>query len=133
MTDLIELAERCERGSGADRELDADIAMAVLGLTHDGRPEPYRNYTRTDADGFQVTGADTVMVRPYTISLDATVALLERVLPGWMWSVSASGNSWATVTGPPNRVGYWTSGHPKSPARALLAATLRALSSKEPT
>ncbi len=127
------LAERVEAGSGSDRELDAAIAQAVLGLTHDGRPEPYRRWMRKDPDGAIMYGSDVVMIRRFTDSLDAAVALVERALPDARWSVSTNegeglGETYATVYEPDRVSIAGMSGMPEyMPARALLAATLRAL------
>lgn len=65
MTNLLELAERVERASGASRELDAEIAAHLCGGTvdRDGR------YWKPGVRGFSI--ADR-----YTASIDAAVSLL---------------------------------------------------------
>lgn len=56
MRDLIAKIEKLD---GPDREVDAEIASALLGRK--------------------------IGVAKYTASLDVAVALVERVLPGWWW------------------------------------------------
>jgi hypothetical protein len=128
MADLIELAERVEKGEGPDAKLDRAIFDLCLG----GRFWEEENgafFTR------EYRGQATPV--SFTSSLDAVVALLERVLPGW-------GHGYATgwygkdmpggFVFPPNSGADLlkaTLGKGSSPARALLAAILRALSEKD--
>lgn len=103
----LALAERCEKATGPDREIDFDIDVA--------RHAPKR------IRGFQA-------LAPYTASIDAITALIERKLPRWSWSASLSetrkfaqadlGRSYPTN----RRV---TTEH-KTPALALCAAFCRA-------
>lgn len=117
--DMIELAERCERGIGWDSALDKAI-MRALGYS-------WRGMDYWHDDGKTIWKGQTC----FTASLDATVALLERVLPGWGWKTGAPlpspGKPWATVFTVEQR----THGNATSPARALLAAILRALAAKD--
>ena len=69
-------------------------------------------------------------------SIDAFVALLNAVLPGWWWQVSATWNGKAHVAlyppNPPNPAGTGkASGSNPDPARAGLIAILKALIAKE--
>lgn len=131
---LSALIARVEEGTGPDRELEARVWCALGGfkfVTWDGAGCVYR-----DVNG--INHVDRLHVRPWTSSLDAVLSLIELKLPGWFWRVGHGSHAgpWAHL----NRV------HPdsclpedeatsyaKSPARALLAATLRALQSKEPS
>lgn len=61
----LALAERCEKATGPDREIDGKIAHAL-------RPGVLIR-------GFYFT--------PYTASLDAITALIERELPGTSWRI----------------------------------------------
>jgi hypothetical protein len=81
-TDLTALRERVSGLSGPDREVDAEIAEA-LGQTP---PEAFRLYGNglgTAQTGKFGTGPYTVWASPaFTASLEAVLALAERVLPG---------------------------------------------------
>lgn len=66
ITSLIEKLEGAEVGS---RELDADVALQVGWTVHPGD-----NWIGPHAE---------IAVPDYTTSLDAALALAERVLPGW--------------------------------------------------
>jgi hypothetical protein len=65
----------------------------------------------------------------FTGSLDASIALCERLLPGWGWSVSRS--DVADVT-PPDRTDWFAvDTYEREPQIALLIATFRALEAQE--
>lgn len=106
---IDELIERVEEGEGADRAIDGDIFVA-LGPDH--ATKLLRHFARE--------------APAYTTSLDAVLALIEEKLPGWHWSVSQQvggyfrGNLW-------NHDLKWEVYKlATSPARAMLAAFLRA-------
>jgi len=123
--DLDALISRVEEGAGEDRELDGLVAQAALGFTHDGEAEPYRKWSKIAKDGAIVSGSASVMIRDYTSSLDAVLSLMEAKLPGWAWQAGSSdGGSIARVAQDGLRR---ADGVAATPARALLAATLRAL------
>jgi hypothetical protein len=121
MTDLIKRLEEAEAGS---RELDAAIADLFNPV-----PDQY--------DGFAgrwpfVEGSPfSDQTPPVTTSLDAALALAERVLPGWGWEIShddCNGNYYAWVGkdfylhGPQEHL----RGIQESPALALCIAVLKA-------
>lgn len=88
MTDLIKRLEEAEAGG---RELDAAIAVLIGGFfAVKSRLNPaVPDYGYFDAEGAPVLpghGGDQMVPR-YTTSLDAALALAERVLPGWHWDV----------------------------------------------
>lgn len=108
MTDLSSLIESLEKATGPSNDLDYQISALVRGTT---------------------LGAGD-----YTSSIDAAVALANRVLPGWDWGVESFGED-----GAQGRV--WKHGwhddtvvraDRRHPAIALLISTLRALQSKGP-
>jgi len=66
-SDLKELLARVERATEADTFLDADLEFHLA------------------PDAFW----DVANAKPYTSSIDASLALVERVLPGWGWSVQS--------------------------------------------
>jgi hypothetical protein len=138
--DLEELAARVEIAAGADRELDGAIHVAL--------------YPDSPASGF-ITGRLTckwwkfgaphglnyetdnggggVLLPGLTASLDAVVRLIEEKLPGYSWEVRRSGfgtpsqaQLWDPMKAPPMSIVARVSVE-TTPARALLAAALRAM------
>ena len=106
-----DLIERLEKATGPDREIDTAIEEL---FDPSFRDSTLRQATR------------------YTASLDATVALVEEMLPGWQYGIevrrAANGGNTAWVA--PNE----DSSRAKTaatPAIALLIALLRALSNME--
>ena len=85
-SELLALAERVEAGTGADTDLDRDIALATgleeIRSDYDHTPERlYSQYRRYDEHGNSDTGAFYVMIGRVTSSVDAVEALRERLLP----------------------------------------------------
>lgn len=135
MTDtpaLAELLKRVEQGDGADRELDAAIARA-FNKAH-GTAETVHIESRS------IDVWDEVAAH-YTSSLDAVLGLCERVLPGWdrqfferngLWTARLRGPRHLTISSAYNETEEQRQKYgQKHPARALLAAVLRALIDKE--
>ncbi len=83
MTDLRGLIERVEKATGLDRELDGAIHNALFGTA----------YVRCTGSvtGFMTSatnnGNPTVPI--YTNSVDAALALVEKMRPGYRWGVSS--------------------------------------------
>jgi len=134
MSDLKELLARVEKAEGVDRELDGHIEVAVrwieaarVGLKPEHRAKWRSNRAGHVSDGFTHYDAGAV-----TASLDATLALVERVLPGWGFYLrqDKDGCGAALVYPDASRV---TPGHETAatPALALLASLLKALIAKE--
>ena len=82
MTDLPALLARVEAATGGDRGLDREILEAVGGAV-DG--QYWRWPGEENSSSFGVTP-------PFTTSLDATVALVEKLRPKWD---ILSGQNWA--------------------------------------
>lgn len=85
MTDLSELLAKLEAAEGPSRELDADIAVEIVGFFR--APAKYEqddfDYCYKDKDGTVICpghGGDQ-LVPLYTASLDAIAALVEASLP----------------------------------------------------
>ncbi|TPJ70498.1 MULTISPECIES: hypothetical protein [unclassified Mesorhizobium] len=76
MKGLTELIGRLEKLTGPDAHLDIEIWEAIGGW-------PSREYRSVDYPRLYGT--------PLTGSIDAAVALVERLLPGWNWLVHTSG------------------------------------------
>lgn len=127
MSDLADLKRRVEEATGPDRELDAAIAVAldsyfIIPPRWEGDEI---GYGYVDRDGVQnhpaYGGAQLVPV--YTASLDATVALIEQVMPGYSKQVIiVSDHAVAEIW----KDGTHRSGIGKIGPLALLAALLSA-------
>lgn len=120
MTDFADLLARVREAKGPDRDLDAAIALAT-GWTHEvNHEEDYECWRKSD-------GKAAYLPR-YTASIDAALALVERMLPG-KWPLildTATAIMWATES----RIEF--SGSKIDLSRlplAILAALLSALSS----
>ena len=109
MTTYSDIIARLENATGPDRELDVLIyVMCGLGKIKNRRERhfmleradgqrtlhvsvndgmgPYQPYDQEDVSG--MVGWNAFTVPPYTASLDAAIALVERMLPGWGWRVA---------------------------------------------
>jgi len=124
MSDLLELAKRCEAATGPDRELDAEIARA---LGHKIKPQT-SNYTMEMfyAIEWQAPHPYAGMKEPcpaWTASLDAALTLVPK---GWTRSVDATAPECGIKVElyPPTGGGV-SSDHAEEPL-ATCAAALRA-------
>jgi hypothetical protein len=129
--DRKELIERLEKLEGANREVN----LAIFRHFH---PE-YDDYV--EGRGGLIHPNDSSDMREpadirwpaYTASLDAAIALVEKVRPGWSWECRASGTGdkgQATIWNPskqPGRNDEQRAYNCASPAIALLIALLRSL------
>ncbi len=85
MTDLSALIARLEAAEAGSRELDVAIARSLGWGVHNARRfglwvVPFGEYDTCDPD-------DMFELGEFTTSLDAALALAERVLPGWSWEI----------------------------------------------
>lgn len=85
---LSPLHQRVREASGPDRELDAELYVLLEVIPNDGRVSTYGPYdpafspylvAGTKIDWLPTTREDAPY---YTASIDAALALVERVLPG---------------------------------------------------
>ena len=141
MTDLHSLLTRVEAATAPDRQIDCLLDCLRTG----------REFIEWTADtgivGYRfkhpTLGWELGCWRVgYTASLDAALALVEEMLPGWDWSVrhsvSADGdvryaNAVVWLPSDPRddeAPRHWAN-HDHSPALALLSALLRALIAKQ--
>ncbi|MBO6901419.1 MAG: hypothetical protein JJ864_08735 [Rhizobiaceae bacterium] len=72
--DRSELIERLERLDGPDREVDAALAI------HFDEPHGYREDVHIESRSYTIIDEQA---KRYTQSIDAAVALVEKVKPGW--------------------------------------------------
>lgn len=143
MTDLSSLISRVEKATEGNRGLDAEIAAALEPHRFDApgftperpipsfRYDPSENIIRFDGGGVM----DVRFFPPVTASVDAAIALAERVLPGW--TIASIGQDdrkgWHAELRKGHATAYSTvelSGAP-IPALALVLATLRAIQSQK--
>lgn len=150
-TAVLGLIERLEKAEAGSRELDA-LVCAALGH-HPGFPDndyivPWhvavddRDASRLAAY-IRVPGQPPRSVwsrpsEPATTSLDAALALAERVLPGWWWSVSSErigepeprpfASGWLSD----GALGALRTARAATPALALCIAILKATTAPEP-
>ena len=71
----------------------------------------------------------TMMVNPFSGSLDAAMALHEAVLPGWPYTINENG-AWTDSKRGLRRIGFKATSR-DNPARAWLCAILKALIAQE--
>lgn len=132
MIDLTDLITRLEGATGPDREIDAEIAVA---LSDDPdawvvNPSPQRVFS--GVPGCWTDGPHKIHLAPeYTASLDAALSLVAEKLPGSMWRIGFDPDDGSMkaefVTAAPEcrRV---VANH-DTPALAVCLALLRALQS----
>lgn len=118
-----ELVERLEAATGPERIYDHYLFFAL-------EPHLYDEAGRRGLLGDHIVPA-------YTASIDAAVALVERVLPGWSWECRASGTGdkgQAAVWNPTKRPGRndeQRAYNCATPAIALCIAALKALEGRD--
>jgi hypothetical protein len=118
---LQALLARIEGGEGEDRALDAEIALHIGGCVR------YRNWYDDDAKTQHAwhckwqNDSEWEPLPHFTTSLDAAVALVERVRPGCVLDVEGHAGSahWSAIIGDHGAIGL-------TPARALIAALIQA-------
>ena len=88
--ELLDLAERCEKATGPDRELDVTIALAQpdrffnAGPQYDGAPDSIGTIDPSDGSQSIPGNAHDMLVPRYTSSLDAAMTLVPE---GCHWSL----------------------------------------------
>lgn len=109
----LALAERCEKATGPDQDVDWCIHAAIIDW-----PARYKPIQPSNPE--------------YTASLDAITALIERDLPGWRWKAGrAEFHCWATIYGGPDEGSVFSAVSIQGcAALALCAAFCRAMAEK---
>lgn len=144
---LPDLIAALEKAEGPSLQLDGMIWCAANKyefVMWDGAGCVYRDPAAPKWDG-GIKHAQASIVRPYSASIDAAVALVERVLPGYGWDLASNTSHIKACLDP--EFGKPIGKHPHwaavsnisskkfedgaNPAVALCLATLRALSSQE--
>ena len=81
-----DLARRCREATGPDREIDADIYIAInIPAERAGRIDKLDGYVGWWPKNEPYVGS--VETPKYSFSLDAIVALIEKTMPGYDWRV----------------------------------------------
>lgn len=125
-----ELAELCEKATGPDRELDAAIAVSVLGFyvaepRYEGAPPAY-GYVDMDGSRIEPGHGGKQLIRDFTASIDAAMTLIREPFffarldytNEWLCWIGERGEGWTRIA--------TTSRGAVTPALALCAAALRA-------
>lgn len=143
---MRELIERLEKAEAGSRELDFWIAFESGALSDVIRDRPCRvdpgpgdEFTLIDANGKRAGWVGYHVISPVTASLDAALALAERVLPGWLWeattittTIGGIRKPLAVVVDPEGENDdVRTFGTAATPALAFCIAILRALRTTE--
>jgi len=135
LNDVTELLARVEAATRSDRKIDHDLYAKLICTT----PELQAHLRGVDA-------SNSFSYPFYTASIDDALALVERMLPGWFWR---TGRMTAPHWQNGSYADYWchlqrthsdhcdredeSTGFAHTPATAILAALLRALSPSAPT
>jgi len=119
-----DLITRLSKLDAPDREVDAQIEVAVrrIEAARSGLAEEYWANWQASPDGTVYDPHTRYSSQPFTASVDAAIALAERVLPGWGWLTQNCGSPKAIVVKDDDI--YETQA--ATPAIALLIALLRA-------
>jgi hypothetical protein len=140
---LRELRERVEAATGADRDLDFEIDVALAPPSQAGHWQgqrvriyegiPHAEYDRDSPHHRPKGSKDEIPSPPYTSSVDAAIALVEaKGFGGHSHTViDTTGAATAEVWPWSKERPSITRGNGATPALALLAALLRALEQKE--
>lgn len=131
---MTALLPRIEGGTGADEALDAEIVAHFNNAIVKRYPPtddfgPRDRWQFWSKDGTHFLGSEGKFPVPaYTSSLDDALALVERMLPGWGWTVySATPHTKARAVLVQPEYRQQVGEHGSDPCRAVLAALLRAL------
>lgn len=125
------LIDRLSQLDGPDREVDSEIAVHLLGYTRVNRMEKWPEAKPIwDFYEGEPLNSNGVFIPKYTSSVDAAIALAERVLPGW--TIARLGQDDSKLWNAELRQGYLTAfdrvtlGGAPNGAIALCIALLRA-------
>jgi len=120
------LIDRLSKLDGPDREVDAELeALFIGGRVHYNDPANKEAVIERPIDGFWIRGIYPYRkIARYTASVDAALALAERVLPEVEPCVRFGKNPTAWITYPDEWPAHLS--HGATPAIALCIALLRA-------
>lgn len=125
------LLARVETASGPSFDLDRAIGLVIGGWKRIDLGSGHAMLCNSDGGSFP-DDPGSISGESFTSSLDAAVALVERVLPGWWWNLSAyEPGKYEAFINPPEFQD--PDEHPcgmgmeASPAKSLVRALLHAL------
>ncbi len=122
---VADLLARVEAATGPDRELDRLIVLATIIPEGPGVVrEPWGDGSYTIYDNGRKMGR--VTADEYTKSLDAALALVERVRPGWTWQLWWDARRMAVLIAPGHKSPPYFKATAATPPLALIAALLSA-------
>lgn len=122
---MLDLIERLERAEAGDRNLDADISIAVFDSQVKRERQMLPSFVHHMGDGYWSP------IPPYTTSLDAIVALIGEKSPlRGPIHLDIAGSGFCALE-PTDPCGDPVTAFGNTPALALCIALLRALQSKE--
>lgn len=136
MTKYTDIIERLQNATGPDREIDTSIWMLVTkGATRRHQRvssatyawKPYVIDETRDAQGV------IIVVPSYTASIDAAIALVERMLSGKVWYVrgKSDGTFFCQLYTSESQRGNDPKANAPSAPLAILVALFRALEAQE--
>lgn len=138
---MRELIERLEKADAGSRELDGQIEVVARWVmaARAGLAPEHRARWKSGRLGQVYDGNTGYDAQPVTTSLDAALALAERVLPGWLWeattittTIGGIRKPLAVVVDPEGENDdVRTFGTAATPALAFCIAILRALRTTE--
>ena len=128
---LLALRDRVRGLTKADRDVDTAIYNALPQFKGSDAFRSSDRYGEND-DGYRKRVKDWREWGPFPLdeftgSIDAVVTLIERVLPGWFWTLNSVGNAFMHDR---KQGGIGGSGSGPTPALALLLALIEALLSQ---
>jgi hypothetical protein len=115
--ELLALADKVEKATGPDRELDEEVAAAVVGATREVQSDGRAAYHRGSC------WVSVGVVKPYSASLDAAASL---VPDGMSWRMECWQGDRPEAIARVLSDGLLVVAATRSPALALTAAALRA-------
>lgn len=127
-TDIL---TRLREAEGPDRELDRDIGLAIGGWRYEALGD-LGEMLFVPEDATYYGDSPGAMYPSFTESIEASLALVERMLPGCAWEITTTGfkpGASIVVHGPRTMFGAYAN----TPALALIAALFTALQEKENT
>jgi hypothetical protein len=122
MSDLLELAARCEKATGPDRELDQTIARCVNWCPSNVNPEAW---ARNEDLKPRLWFSDAFGMPAYTASLDAAMTLVTEGHK-LLLAQNLKDDRWHATVSHLDKSWFHCTREAATPALALCAAALRA-------
>jgi hypothetical protein len=89
MSEINALIEKLKAATGPDRELDAAVFKACgHRVEYNGTREFTPYLVTTDQREWRIAGGYTLLPNA-TASIDIALSLVDKMLPGWVWGITA--------------------------------------------